>query len=103
MKMKLKKGDAVKMLSGKDKGKAGKLVKVDPKSGKVAVEGLNLVKKHVRPRKQGEKGEVVGVPRMVNLSKVAIVCSSCKKAVRVGFREEGKTKVRFCKKCGASL
>ncbi|OGZ03256.1 MAG: 50S ribosomal protein L24 [Candidatus Liptonbacteria bacterium RIFOXYC1_FULL_36_8] len=103
MKIKLKKGDIVKMLSGKDKGKTGKLIKVNPKDGRAAVEGLNLVKKHMRPRKQGEKGEVIGVPRMIALSKAAIICSSCKKATRVGFREEGKNKIRFCKKCGAAL
>lgn len=100
---KVKKGDTVKMLSGKDRGKTGKVIHVQPKDGKVSVEGLNLVKKHVRPRRQGEKGEVVAVPRFVPVSTVGVVCSNCGKATRVGFRIEKEEKIRFCKKCKSAL
>jgi large subunit ribosomal protein L24 len=101
--MRIKKGDTVKILLGKDHGKTGKVQHVDPKGERVTLENLNLMKKHVRPRKQGEKGEVVQVPRPIRVSNVALVCPSCGKATRVGARLEGKSKVRFCKKCNASI
>ncbi len=91
------------MLTGKDRGKTAKVIKVDKESGRVAVDGLNLVKKNVRPKKQGEKGEIVAVPRLVDASNVALVCGSCKAATRVGYREEGEVKVRYCKKCRAQI
>jgi large subunit ribosomal protein L24 len=101
--MKLKKGDKVKIITGKDKNKQGKILKVFPKKNKVLVEGLNLYKKHVKPRRQGEKGEIVNVPRPLYASNVMLVCSSCGKAVRVGFRFEGEKKVRYCKKCFSNI
>jgi large subunit ribosomal protein L24 len=101
--MRIKKGDTVKILLGKDHGKTGKVQHADPKSERVTLENLNLMKKHVRPRKQGEKGEVVQVPRPVRVSNVALVCPSCGKATRVGARREGNSKVRFCKKCNATI
>lgn len=98
--MKIKKGDKVKMLSGKDCGKTGKVVKVDPENKKVAVEGLNIVKKHVRPRKQGEKGQRIELPRLVSVSNVMFVCPKCGSVTRIGyeFTQEG-SKQRVCKKC----
>jgi len=101
--MKIKKGDTVKILLGKDHGKIGKVQHADPKGERVTLENLNLFKKHVKPRKQGEKGETVQVPRPVRISNVALVCPSCSKATRVGVRREKGIRIRFCKKCNASI
>jgi len=98
--MKIRKGDKVKMIKGKDRGKVGKVIKVFPRENKVIVEGLNLVKKHLKPRREGQKGEIVSLPRKVPASNVMLVCPHCHQATRVGYRllAEGK-KVRICKKC----
>ena len=101
--MKLKKGDNVKVLSGKDRGKTGKVLAVFYDDAKILVEGVNLFKKHRRPKKQGEKGEVVTVPRPLHMGKVALVCGSCGKATRIGMRIEGEKKSRYCKKCGSII
>lgn len=100
--MKIHKGDTVKIISGKDGGKTGKVMKVYPQANAVLLEGLNLFKKHRKPKREGEKGEMVSVPRPLSASKVMLVCSSCGKAARVGHRSESDspTKVRYCKKCG---
>lgn len=97
--MKIKKGDNVKIIVGKDKNKTGKVLKVLPDKNKLLLEGLNLYKKHVRPKTQEEKGQTVSVPRPIDASNVMLVCSSCDKAVRVGYRTEDGNKIRFCKKC----
>jgi len=101
--MKIKKGDTVKILTGKDRGKTGKVIKVDPKSEKLIVEGLNLYKKHMRPKKQGEKGEIIKISRPMNVSNTMIVCPNCKQATRVGFRLEKDNKFRYCKKCQSRI
>ena len=100
--MHIHKGDQVKILVGKDRGKTGKVLRVFPEDERVLIEGLNLFKKRVRPKRQGQKGEIVSIPRPLHASSVQLVCSSCKKPSRVGFREEGGKKVRYCKKCGAT-
>lgn len=97
--MKLKKGDTILIITGKDKGKEGKIIKVFPKKERVMIEGLNLYYKHTRPKRQGEKGEKVQVPRPIHISNVSLICSACKKASRVGFRQIGNIKERYCKKC----
>jgi large subunit ribosomal protein L24 len=98
--MNIKKGDTVKIISGKDRGKSGKVIHVYPKIEKIAVEGINVYKKHVRPRRQGEKGEIVSVTRPFSFSNVMMVCPSCGKPIRVGSKKEGDTKkVRYCRKC----
>ena len=102
-KVKIKKGDEVIMLNGKDKGKKGKVLKIIKKSNRVIVEGLNLVKKNLKPKKQGEKGEIISMPRSVNISNVAIFCSRCNKGVRVGFRLSGDQKMRICRKCQETI
>ena len=99
--MNIKKGDNVKILSGKDRAKTGTVLKVIPEEGRLIVEGLNVFKKRVRPKKSGQKGEMVSVSRPLPASRVALVCKNCGKAVRVGYRNEGETKVRYCKKCAA--
>jgi large subunit ribosomal protein L24 len=101
--MKIKKGDAVKMLAGKDKGKTGKVLKVVLVGGKVVIEGLNLMKKHRRPRKEGEKGQRVEIPRAISVSNVKLVCPKCGKAARTGYKKTGDKKFRVCKKCKAEI
>ena len=97
--MRIKKGDNVKMLIGKDRGKSGKILRVFPKEGRVVVEGLNKVKKHLRAKKQGQKGQIIEKERAVNISKVQLTCTKCSKPTRIGYRIEGDKKVRVCKKC----
>jgi len=98
--MKIKKGDKVKMTKGKDRGKVGKVIKVFPRENKVIVEGLNLIKKHLKPRREGQKGEIVSLPRKVFVSNVMLICPLCHQATRVGYRSFAKgKKVRICKKC----
>lgn len=101
--MKIKRGDNVIMLNGKDRGKTGKISVVLPTAQKVIVEGLNMVKKNVRARKQGQKGQIINKERAVNMPSVALVCKSCGKPTRIGFRVDGKHKIRICKKCGAEV
>ncbi len=94
------------MLNGKDRGKKGKVVRVDRAAGTVIVEGLNMIKRHTRPRKQGQKGQVISKERFVNAASVAMVCSSCGKQTRIGFRlapDAKGGKVRICRKCSAEI
>lgn len=101
--MKFKKGDTVLITSGKDKGRKGKIIDVFSKENRVLVEGINLKKKHVKPKKQGEKGQIVQLPGALNSSNVKIICSKCGKAARVGYKLEGKNKFRICKKCNQEI
>lgn len=89
--MKVKKGDSVLITAGKDKGRTGKVMKAMPKSLKILVEGINLKKKHVRPKKQGEKGQVVEIPAALDVSNVKIICPKCGKATRVGYAMDKDT------------
>lgn len=99
--LRIKKGDQVKILAGKDSGKTGNVLNV-LSDGRVVVDGLNLVNKRLRPKQQGKTGEVVKIPQPVNASNVLLVCKNCKKAARVGFRSLDSKKVRYCKKCEAT-
>jgi len=90
--MKIKKGDNIIVISGKDRGRKGKVIRAVPKKNRIVVENLNIIKKHVRPKKQGEKGQRIEVPALFDASNVKIICPKCKKAVRI-------TKKRICKKC----
>ena len=96
--IKLKIGDTVKVLAGKDKGREGKIEKIFPKKEKVLVPGVNIYKKHVKGA-QGQKGGIYDIPRPLPFSKVALICPKCKKATRVGFNVLKDEKVRMCKKC----
>ena len=98
--MKIRKGDTVLIISGKDRGKKGKVIKVLPGEGKILVEGINLRKKHVKPKKSGEKGQIVAIPGLLDASNAKLVCSKCGQAARVGYKKEGDKKYRICKKCG---
>ena len=101
--MNIKKGDTVQVLSGKDKGKTGEVLQVIPKNEKVIVKGVNIRKKHVKPRKKGEEGGIISVECAIHSSKVNVVCPKCNKATRVGYTVEKDEKIRVCKKCGAKI
>ena len=103
MAMNVKKGDTVVVLSGKDKGKQGKVQSTIPSEAKVVVEGVNIVTCHTKPRRQGEEGGIVKREAPLYASKVQVVCPKCNNATRVGQKLEGDKKVRVCKKCGAEL
>ena len=103
-KMNVKKGDQVEVLSGKDKGKRGEVLRALPAEGKVVVEGVAVVKRHTKPTQANQQGGIVEKEAAIDVSNVALVCPSCGKATRVGHdhNAEGK-KVRVCKKCGAQF
>ena len=101
--MKIRKGDNVKVLSGNDKGKTGEVLEVIPNTQKIIVKGVNIRKKHVKPRKQGEEGGIIPVECAIHSSKVNVVCPKCGKATRIGYVDEKGEKVRTCKKCGAKI
>lgn len=101
--MRIKKGDTVKVIAGKDRGKTGAVLKVFPNESRISVEGVNVYAKRTRPRKANQKGEVVNVVRPFAAANVMLVCPNCKRAVRIGVnRENGKT-TRVCKKCGSLI
>ncbi len=101
--MKLKTGDNVVVISGKDRGRKGKIIKVFPKASKIVVEGMNVRKKHVRAKQQGQKGQVVQIPAPFSASNTMIFCETCKKGVRIGYNVEKDKKLRICKKCKGVL
>ncbi|KKR08536.1 MAG: Ribosomal protein L24 [Parcubacteria group bacterium GW2011_GWC2_39_14] len=118
--MKLRKGDKVQIIKGKDrvrktkagekmtKGNQGKVIAVLPEKARLVIEGLNLRYKHIRPKREGEKGQRVELPTSISISNVMLVCPKCSKATRVGYRLldsdiKGKKKVRICKKCGEAI
>ena len=98
--MKIKTGDNVLVIAGKDRGKKGKVVRTLPREAKIVVEGVNVRKKHIRAKKAGQKGQVVEMAFALSISNVKILCVKCQKATRVGYRIDGKIKTRVCKKCG---
>jgi large subunit ribosomal protein L24 len=101
--MKILKGDKVKVLIGKDKGRDGEVVKSFPKKSSVVVKGLNIFKKHVKPA-QGRPGSIVEKERALHISKLILICPECKKATRVGYKiDKSGEKYRICKKCQAVL
>ena len=102
-KLHVRKDDMVVILSGKDKGKKGKVLETSPKEGKVIVKGVNIVTRHVKPRKQGEQGGIVKVEGAMYASKVQVYCPKCDKGVRVKHTVVDGKKVRVCAKCGAEL
>ena len=101
--MNIRKDDKVVVISGKDKGKMGKVLVSNPKAGKVIVEGVSVATKHQKPRKQGEEGGIIKVDTPIYVSKVQLVCPKCGKATRVGHKIVDGKKVRVCKKCGAEI
>ena len=99
MKFKLKKGDNVIVTAGKSRGKQGKVVKVFPSDNKVVVEGVNLVKKRERARREGKKGQVLEKASPLHASNVQIFCTGCGKGGRTGYKLEKNAKVRICRRC----
>jgi large subunit ribosomal protein L24 len=97
---KIKKGDTVEAIKGKDKGKKGKVLNVSLETGRALVEGMNLAKKHKRQTSQDQKGGIVSIEMPISISNIALVCKSCNHATRVGFTilKDG-TKSRICKSC----
>ena len=93
----------VLVTSGDERLKKGKVLKVLPKEGKVLVEGVNFVKKHVRPKRAGEKGQIVQIAKPISTSKVKLICPKCNAASRVGCSVSGEKKARVCKKCGQEI
>ncbi len=102
-KLAVKKGDTVVVISGDDKGKKGKVVEVSPGEGKVIVEGINIVTKHVRPKKQGEEGGLIKTEGAFYASKVQPFCEKCGKGVRIAHKIIDGKKTRVCAKCGENL
>ena len=107
--MKIIKGDNVLVISGKDRAKTGKVLKAIPGKARIVVEGVNIAKKSQKPRQQGQKGQIISLPKSIDISNVKLVCPKCGKAARVGYKviegvKNGDTKtVRICKKCGAEI
>jgi large subunit ribosomal protein L24 len=110
--MKIKRGDKVKIISGKDKGKTGKVLQVFPDQNKASLEGLNLLVKHLRPNREGETGQRVEFPAPMNISNLVLVCPKCGKiTARISHRiierkmaeKTKQKKVRICKKCSEPI
>ena len=102
-KIHVRRDDTVIIVSGDDKGKKGKVLEVSPKEGKIIVEGINIVKKHVKPRPPKENGGIVEAEGPFYASKAQLYCSKCKKGTRVAHKMDGDKKVRVCAKCGAEI
>lgn len=101
--IKIKKGDTVKILYGKERGRRGPVVAIDPKKRKVIVEGLNLYKKHLKGDGRTTMSEIVTIEKPFHVSKIMLVCSSCDKPTRVEIKTEGEDKIRVCKRCGEKI
>lgn len=97
--MKIRKGDTVKIICGKDRGKTGKVFAVYPKAGKATIEGMNLVKKHRKPRRGGEKGQKIEIAKPMDISNIMLICPKCGQPARVGYKLTETDKFRICKKC----
>ena len=102
MGMKIKKGDRVIVLTGKDRGKSGEVIRTLPKEGKVIVDGVNVAKKHQRATRATTQGGIIDKDMPIHVSNVAIVCNDCG-PTRIGYRFEGTEKIRVCRKCGKDL
>ncbi|MCD6079970.1 MAG: 50S ribosomal protein L24 [Candidatus Omnitrophica bacterium] len=100
----VKKGDTVEVIAGKDKGKRGKVIRVYPSGNRVLVQGVNIVKRHMRQRRQDVPGGIIEMETPLHISNVMPVCNRCGRGVRVGFKilEDG-SKIRICKKCGETI
>jgi large subunit ribosomal protein L24 len=101
--MKIKKEDQVLVIAGDEKGKKGKVLKSMPSENKAVIEGVNLAKKHIRPKQKGQTGQIVKIPMPMNISKLKLVCPKCGQASKIGYDVSGEVKSRICKKCNAKL
>jgi large subunit ribosomal protein L24 len=101
--MKIKKGDKVKVIYGKDEGKEGVVERAYRKQNTIIIPGINVYKRHIRKSEKMPKGGIVDVPRPLDIAKVMVICPKCKKAVRIGWNIEGNKKLRICKRCASSI
>ncbi len=101
--MKIRKSDLVLVISGDDRLKKGKVVKVLPAENKVLIEGVNIIKKHVKPKRNGEKGQIVQIAKPISVSKVKLICPKCNAASKAGYAAGAEKKTRICKKCGQEI
>ncbi len=101
--MKLKNGDKIRVLYGKDKGREGVISRIYSNQEKILIDGINIYKKHIKKTETTPQGGVVELPRPLAVSKVAIICGKCKKLTRIGYKSENGRKFRICKKCGNKL
>jgi len=102
--LKIRKGDRVRVLSGKDRGKEGEVMRALPRERKVIVDGVNVARKHQRPTRTMQQGGIIDKDMPIHVSNVALICPSCGKPTRVGYRvDPSGTKVRTCKKCGGEI
>jgi len=101
--MKIKENDTVFIMSGKYRGKRGKVLISFPKEKKILVEGINIIKKHQKPKKEGQKGQIVEMPKPIHVSCAKLVCPKCSQPTRVGYKISEKKKYRICKKCGQAI
>lgn len=101
--MKIKKGDKVKVIAGRDEGREGVIERINEKSNKVVIPQINMYKKHIKKNEQMPQGGVVEIPRALDVSKVMLVCPKCGKATRVGYEIKGDKKSRICKKCKSQI
>jgi large subunit ribosomal protein L24 len=99
----IKKGDAIIVRVGKSRGKRGTVARVLPSRGMLVVSGVNVYKKHIRPKRQGEKGQLVELPRPLRIANVALFCARCNRGVRVGSRIDSGKKTRFCRLCSQAI
>lgn len=101
--MKIKKGDTVQIVLGKDSGKSGAVERVMPKKGKILVAGVNIYKRHIKKGLVGNEGSVVDIAKPINISNALLICPNCKKLTRVGYKLVADNKIRICKKCGKEV
>lgn len=101
--MKIKKGDKIKVITGKDKGREGVVEKIYIKTETLVIPGINLYKKHIKKNEKMPQGGVVEVPRPISASKVMLICPKCAKTTRAGFKIEKNKKNRICRKCQSKL
>ncbi len=101
--MKLKKGDEIKVVAGKDKGKTGKIEKVFAKIDKVLIPGINEYKKHLKGNGYGQKSEIITISKSLPVANVMFLCPKCHEMARIGYGIEGDKKVRICKKCKSTI
>jgi len=103
--MRIKKGDTIKVIAGKDKGKTGKVLQSFPKLNRVSVEGVNVMVKHLKSQQKGQQGQKIEFPSPIQVSNVALLCSQCGKTTKIGYEisEDKKTKSRICKKCKKAI
>ncbi|PIQ72774.1 50S ribosomal protein L24 [Candidatus Roizmanbacteria bacterium CG_4_10_14_0_2_um_filter_36_35] len=101
--MKIKKGDKVRVMAGKDKGREGKVEKVYKKSNKILIPNINIYKRHVKKSDKMPQGGIVDVPRPLDVAKIMLICPKCGKMTRIGFKVEKDKKLRVCKKCESKI